>query len=384
MALGFFPLDEGQIKQRQPAWDGLTNRRSFGWAAIMSCPKPDIEQLGKSVVPAEEIPLTGPAGSRPEWDAVIAGQVRDLHLGARSRYEDDAYPAISIPRSVHGQSQCIAQMFGCEMIEQAAEPGLFYPVPWIQGPGDLNRIKVRAIEDSWIGRAVEFAQYARAVTGGALAIRNPVMTGPIDSANYILGSMQLMRWLHDEPQALHQLLEQITDIMIEIIHALQQAAGGALCPDHCICLPRGFALCSEVRSLLSATMYEEFESPYLRRIGQECGRYMIHSCGTWERTLPVDIKDENLMMVNFQTKEMNLRKVYDYTQGKLSLYVGESINLGDQYLWPCETDFYRHLMTAFPKAVPLSFTIKNAQNYLQAQEELGGSTAGMFLWRIAS
>jgi hypothetical protein len=367
MALGFFPLNEGQIKQRQPAWDGLTNRRSFGWAAIMSCPKPDIEQLGKSVIPAEEIPLTGPVGSRPEWDAVIARQVRDLHLGARSRYEDDSYPAISIPRSVHGQSQCIAQMFGCEMVEQAAEPGLFYP-----------------IGESWVGRAVEFAQYARAVTGGALAIRNPVMTGPIDSANYILGSMQLMRWIHDEPQALHQLLERITGIMIEIIHALQQAAGGALCPDHCTCLPRGFNLCSEVRSLLSVSTYEEFESPYLRRIGRECGCYMIHSCGTWERTLPVDIKDENLMMVNFQTKEMNLQKVYDYTHGKLSLYVGESINLGDQYLWPCETDFYRYLMTAFPEAVPLSFSIKNGQDYLRAQEELGGGTAGMFRWRVAS
>ena len=380
----FFPLNDVQTSVRKPAWDGLSNRRSFGWAAIMGCPKPDIEQISESFMKAEEIPLTGPVGSRPEWDQIISKQVRDLHLGAMSRYEDDTFPAISIPRSIHGQSQCIAQVFGCDMIEQAAEPGLFYPVPWIQSPADLNKIKLRTVEESLIGKAIEFAQYARAVTNGALAVRNPVMTGPIDSANYILGTMKLMQWIYDEPRALHELLEQITNVMIEIIHKLQKAAGGELCPDHCGCLPRGFNLCSEVRSLLSASMFEEFEAPYLRRIGRQCGPYMIHSCGTWERTLPIDMQDENLMMVNFQTKEMNLKTVYEYTQGKLSMYVGESINLGERYLWPSETDFYRYLMSAFPAEVPLSFTIKDMNCYLQAQEELNGGTAGMFHWRIAT
>jgi len=356
--------------------------RPFGWAAIASCPKPDSAQIGGRFIKSEEIPLYGPAGSRPEWDASIRQQVRDLHISALSRYEDDAYPAINIPRSVHGQSQCIAELFGCELIEQVSEPGLFYPVPWIQKPADLARINLKPIESSLIGQAIEFAEYAYAVTKGELAIRNPVMTGPIDGANYILGTMQLMHWIYDEPEALHELLEQITRIIIDVVIRLNSKTDGTICPDHGSCLPRGFALCSEVRSLLSVSMYEEFESPYLRRIGKACGPYMIHSCGTWERMLPVDIKDENLVMVNFQTKEMNLKKVYDYTQGQLSLYVGESINLGDQYTWPCETDFYRHLMSAFPEAVPLSFSIKDMDKYLQAQEELHGGTAGMFRWRI--
>jgi hypothetical protein len=382
MSFGFFPLNDTQVKIRKPAWEGLAARRPFGWAAVMDCPKPDIEQLCNAFMSIDEIPLSAPSGSNLEWDAIIRKQVHDLHLSAMSRFEDDTYPAIGIPRSIHGQSQCIAQIFGCKMLEQAGEPGLYYPVPWIKKPGDLSRLRLRSIEESMIGRAIEFAEYARAVTGGALAIRNPVMTGPIDGANYILGTMLLMQWIYDEPKALHELLEQITEMIISIVHRLQEAAGGELCPDHCTCLPHGFALCSEVRSLLSAGMYEEFESPYLRRIGQKCGPYMIHSCGTWERVLPIDMKDENLMMVNFQTKEMDLEKVFEYTQGKLSLYVGESINLGERFLWPRETDFYRYLMSAFPKMVPLSFSIKNMDSYLQAQQELQGGTEGMFKWRF--
>ena len=347
MSFSFFPLNKKQVQTRQAAWEGLMARRPFGWAAIMNCPKPDYDQLSKAFMPVEEIPLFGPATGKPEWDILIKRQVCDLHLHALSRYEDDSYPAVNIPRSIHRGGQGFAELFGCELIEQGNDPGLYYPVPWIESPRDLIHLKLRQIETSWIGRAIEFAEYAYAATQGELAIRNPVMAGPIDNANLILGTMRLMQWIYDEPKALHELLEQITDMLVVIIHKLQKVTEGALCPDHCWCLPRGFALCSEVRHLISASMYEEFESPYLRRIGRQCGPYMIHSCGTWERMLPVDIKDENLIMINFQTKEMNLKKVYDYTQGKLSLYVGESINLGDQYTWPCETDFYRYFDVCF-------------------------------------
>jgi hypothetical protein len=382
MAFAYFPLNENQVQIRKRAWEGLMGKHPFGRAAIMNCPKPDLEQLSQNFTPADDIPLAGPAGSMPEWDDMIRRQICDLHLGAMSRYEDDSYPAINIPRIVHRGGQGFAEIFGCEIIGQGNDPNLFYPVPWIRNPSDLAKMKLRPPEDSWIGRAIEFAAYARAVTANSLAIRNPVMAGPIDNALLVLGTMQLMHWIYDEPAALHEFLEIITDVLIDVVHRLQNATGGALCPDHCWCLPHGFALCSEVRSLLSVSMFEEFEAPCLRRIGRECGPYMIHSCGTWERTLPIDMQDENLVLVNFQTKEMNLEKVYAYTQGRLSLYVGESINLGDRYLWPCETDFYRYLMTAFPEEVPLSFSIKDMYGYLQAQEETGGGTAGMFRWRI--
>lgn len=378
MAFEFFALDSAQVQARSGAWEGLSNRRAFGWAAVNACPHPDLQEIDSLVPPLEEIPLTGPVGSMPEWDQIIRQQVRELHLHARSRYQDDSYPSLAIPRDVHGQSQGIAQLYGCTMVEQTTEPGLYYPEPWIQSPTDLAKLTRVPLEQCMTGRAIDFAAYAHEVTGGELAVRNPVTTGPIDSANYILGTMQLMQWIYDAPQALHDLLAQITESIVDIIHRLQAATGGMLCPDHCVCLPRGFALCSEVRHLLSADAYAEFEAPYLRSIGQQCGPYMIHSCGTWERMLPLDMTDDNLMMVHFQTREMNLKKVWEHTQGQLSLYVGPSVDLSETYTWPSETDFYRHLMSAFPQSVPLSFSIGNLQSYMTAQQELQGGTAGMF------
>ena len=245
-------------------------------------------------------------------------------------------------------------------------------------PADLDRVIIMPVERCLYGRAVEFARYAFEATDGELAVRNPVMTGPIDCANYILGTMRLMEWIIQQPAALHRLLDIVTDVLIDVIGKLRQAVGGKLCPDHCVCLDRGFALCSEVRTLISTDAYAEFEEPYLRRIGNVFGQYMIHSCGAWERTLPLDMQDENLMMVNFQTREMDLKKVYEYTKGSLSLCVGRSVNLDERYTWPDEYSFYRHLMLSFTAPVPIAFMISDLEGYHKALEETNGGPSGMF------
>jgi hypothetical protein len=382
MSYAHFPLSSDQVLKRKVAWEGLANRKAFGWAAVCSSTKPDLAEVAEDLPPEDGIPLAWSSGMHPEWDAEIRTQVRALHAAALSRYQDDSYPAIAIPRPVHGQSQAIAELFGCRLIPQESEQNLYFPVPWIEKPSDLDRLRIKPVELCLYGKAIEFTEYAFKAVNGELSIRNPVMTGPIDCANYILGTMQLMHWIYDEPSALHRLLAIITEVLIGIILKLQASAGGRLCPDHCVCLPSGFALCSEVRHLISLDMYKEFESPYLRKIGRECGKYMLHSCGTWERTLSTDMQDENLMMVHFQTKEMNLAKVYDYTKGNLSLYVGPSVNLGDEYIWPDEASFYRHLIAAFPVPIPLSFSIGDIDSYLTVQEELGGGPSGMFNWKV--
>lgn len=49
--------------------------------------------------------------------------------------------------------------------------------------------------------------------------------------------------------------------------------------------------------------------------------------------------DPNLMLINFQTKEMNLKKVYEATRGNLSMLVGRSINLAEKYLSRTKSPF---------------------------------------------
>lgn len=381
MSFKYFPLTPYQVNKRKDAWEGLSHRRAFGRAAVVVYNRSDEDEISNTFIPEEEIPLVSLARSMPEWDKEIRKQVRALHVASLSKYQDDSFPALGIPRTVHGQSQTLAEIFGCRLIPQESEQDLFFPVPWIETASDVDRINLKPVEKCLYGKAIEFAKYAHEATNGELSIRNPVMTGPIDTANYILGTMRLMEWIYEEPEALHRLIEKITNVLIDIIKKLQAASGGKLCPDCSSCLPYGFALCSEVRHLISTEVYNEFESPYLRKIGRECGSYMFHSCGTWERMLEIDTADPNLMLINFQSKEMDLEKVYEITRGNLSLGIGISVSLAEKYLWPDDASFFRHLMTVFPEPVPIEFGIKDIEGYLAVQTEMKGGTSGMFRWK---
>lgn len=378
MSFNYFPLTPKQVEKRKIAWDGLAEKKAFGRVAYCLMAYPDAEELKKEIIPEEQIPLAIQAENRPDWDIEIRKMIYWNMVDAFSRYPSDAYPSLLIPRPVHGQSQGLAEALGCTLVPQESEQGLYFPVPWIESAADVDKIKVKPIKDCLYGKAIEFAGYAYAACNGQLPVRNPVMTGPIDTANYVLGTMRLMEWVYEEPQALHKLLDIITEILISIIKALQKVTEGNLAPDHGNCLKSGFALCSEVRHLISAEIYNEFEAPYLRRIGQVCGKYVIHSCGTWERTLKTDMSDPNLMMVHFQCKEMDLGKVYEITGGRLSLSAASSINLDERYTWPDEKSFFTYVMSVLPEPIPLLLRINDISQFLEALKETGGGTSRMF------
>jgi len=377
MDYSYLPFSAKQMKHKKEAWDGLAEKRPFGRAAIVFPGiKPDFHELEKEILPADEIPLAGASQRNHEWDREIQWQLRHLHICALSRYQDDTVPALSIPRPIYGQSQGITQVFGCRLIPQANENGLFYPVPGIQNPADVDCLKLVPLEQTMYYNSIEFAKYAVESTDGQLLVKNPVMTGPIDTANYVLGTMRLMEWIYDEPVALHKLLHIITEVIISAILRLQEVAHGKICPETVSCVDRGYGLCSEVRHLLSADCVDEFETHYLKKISGACGKYSFHSCGTWERTLETDMGDPNLMIVNFQTKEMDLKKVYEKTKGKLSISFQPSFCLPEKYLWPDDESYYRHLIEIFPEPIPVEFRVGNIDIWQKIQKSTGGN-----LWK---
>jgi hypothetical protein len=385
MSFAYFPLSQEQKNQRSRIWESLFQHAHAGRVAISYQGKyPDQEQIEKQMMPDEEIPL----GNRGEagWDQEIRRQIHRLRLNASSVLQDDYFPALSIPRPVHGQSQGLAELLGCELRKHEKEPDFYYPVPWITMPDDLDQIKIKPLEQCMYGQAVRFAEYAVRATEGQLAVRNPVMTGPIDTVNYIIGTMRLMEWIYDEPAALHKLLDIVTDQIIHVIQELKRVSNGQIAPDHSACMPRGYALCSEIRAIISENSFSEYELPYLKRISRECGPYMIHSCGSWEHVLKASMTDPNLRMVNLMSREVDVRKVFDLTQGNVSLAIGRTFNMNETWTWPDTQSFYRNIMQSISRPVPVELTVaaEDLQDYLLVQEEEHAGKSGMFTWNPAS
>ena len=315
-----------------------------------------------------------PPGWSPEWRETLIDAVANL---TASRQLPGAWvPALSVPRFVHGQSQGICDLFGARVEEQPDKNYYVYPLP--PDPDMIDALNPRAPDTSMYWGAVKWVRYARTSCRGRFEFRNPVMTGPFDTANYLLGTSVLMEWVYVQPSALHRLLDRITDVIIAMVRALRETAGEALHGDALFCMRNAFCLCSECRSLVSVSTYEEFEAPYLARIGKQLGPYGIHSCGSWERTVPGALRDPNLRAMNGQVRENDLAELCQLAKGEVVLSIGPSQNLPERYTWSDTRSFLRYVLETVPESQPVEIAIEEESmsvwSELLAEARVGGAS----------
>ena len=287
-------------------WDALWARKSIGRIAVAVTPSADLLDASAEVAAGliTDEPDEKPAGWDARWREALSSEVR--RIVAALSLPGDAFPAMTPPRFVHGQSQGICDLFGARPELQPDGNVFVHPLP--PDPKIIDAVDLLPIEKSMYWGAVEWIRYARGCTRGLFGFRSPIMTGPFDTANYLLGTTTLLEWVYAEPETLHRLLVKITDVICAMLSALKNAAGGMLSsPHHFSCVRGGYDFASECRSLVSREIYETFEAPYLRRIGERHGPFAIHSCGSWERTVPSALADPNFRAMHGQIRENDLQ-----------------------------------------------------------------------------
>ena len=338
-----------QEAERAHVWDTLWQRRSIGRIAVNVHPGEARILRQQEALGALRSPPSGDA----RWEEALRGDL--AYCLARGDMPGDGFPSLNVPRFVHGHSQGICDLFGARVAEQP--DGNFYVYPLPPDPNMLAAIEPRPLETSRYWGAVEYIRFARAATDGLLSFRGPIMTGPFDTANYLLGTTVLLEWVYTEPAALHALLDRITAVIGDMVTTLQQAAGGLLHAHHQVCQRGGHDFASECRSLVSPAIYEAFEAPYLRRLGERCGAYAIHSCGSWERTIPSARRDPHCRSMNGQVLENDLQELCTQAAGDMTLSIGPSANLHERYLFPSREDFFAYVLAGTPSAQPMEISI---------------------------
>jgi len=355
------------IERHETTWDALIENRPIGRIAVAVSPSKErveaCRERARGLV--SDGTVTRPAKWTEKWRDAVVGDVARLLAGLE--LPGDWFPALNVPRFVHGQSQGICDLFGAEVEEQA--DGLQYVHPLRPEPSYVDGIDSRPIETSMYWGAVEWVRYAREATNGRFEFRGPVMTSAFDTANYLLGTTVLMEWVYAEPETLHRLLEKVTAVIIEMLSALREAAGGSLHGD-ALCCMGAFCLCSECRSLVSKGTYEEFEAPYLRKIGEALGPFGIHSCGSWERTVESAIEDPNLRAMAGQIRENDLAELCSIARGRITFSIGRSVNVHTRYTWPDLRSFLEFVVQTVPPDQPLEISL--SEDDLGLWEELTG------------
>ncbi len=301
-------------------------------------------------------PTAAPVEMAEKWWEALVWDLQTLFASAQ--LPGDGLLALGVPRLACGQSQGMCEIFGTRVEGQS--DGNFYVHPLPADPELIDGIELRPCEETIYWGAVEYLRYARAASEGRFPMRMPVMTGPLDTANYLLGTMTLLEWLLTRPEVVHRLLDRIADVEIGLIRAFREAAGGTILPGGLWCIGDVYDLASECRSLISRELYEDFEAPRLRRMGEALGPYVIHSCGSWERTVPSALDDPNLRAMNGQSKENDVPTLCKLADGRLTLSLGRSENLGEEYLWPDLESFLTHLLEVVPPTQPFEIQVTEA------------------------
>lgn len=114
-------------------------------------------------------------------------------------------------------------------------------------------------------------------------IRSVDPQSPFGIAEIICGSSLYMALVMN-PEAVHGLLQRITDFVIEYLQEQRRVAGnhlnGAAFPyvwhDH-----TGAYCSDDSLTLMSPEMHAEFSLPYINQIAEKCGPLFYHSC-TWK------------------------------------------------------------------------------------------------------
>jgi hypothetical protein len=140
-----------------------------------------------------------------------------------------------------------------------------------------------------------------------------------------MGHNELMMAMLSEPDIVHRLMQQVTDLMIDFIKAQRDLVykhNSEFVPAMFQpWLPDGFgvSVSNDDWVMISPEMHDEFHVPYLNQLSEEFGGIYLHSCGNWKHQFSSLEKIYQLRGVEFGASEVAYEDVFDYWNGKIVL-----------------------------------------------------------------
>jgi len=196
----------------------------------------------------------------------------------------------------------LASAFGCEI---ALQPGQgndpAVASPCLRTLADITRLKMPdPYRDGWMPRVLEAIDYARAHSDLPVGLTD--MQGPLDTAGQMCGQQQLYLWMYEEPRAVHDLLDIITEAFIEWVKVQKKHIGEPLDRSNGLqgvgASPIGIWESDDDMVMVGPKPYREFVAPYISRIFGAFGGGSIHFCGKGYQHLENILQVKDLRVVN--------------------------------------------------------------------------------------
>jgi len=275
----------------------------------------NLESINRPALICEEPSKECPAVNF-DWDkdTILSCLLEDYNARIHGRCDDVASINCSLGTHI---IPCI--LGGQEKIFDDGRKYLEKPI--IYNVGDIDKIKKGDIKIGLVGKQIELIKFISDKTNGDIPIRAGDIQNPLGIAEMMWETSDFYASLYDAPEKVHQLLEIITETVIEYIDAMLDINKNIVpitWPLIWASHDKGVYLADDTMSMVSPDMYEEFGVRYNNKISEVFGGIMLHSCTTNQRYFEKIMMNKNLRSINFAAQySSDMEEIYKFFGGKI-------------------------------------------------------------------
>jgi uroporphyrinogen-III decarboxylase len=221
-----------------------------------------------------------------------------------------------------------ASAFGCQIEfppkqDPAANPRHF-PV---KTPEDIRRLRMPDPDrDGLMPKVLEFLRYMKEHSFLPVGITD--FQGPLTTANLLMGYDGLIYLMHDYPEAMHELMDKLTEVLIAWVKRQKAVIGeprNECIGNQQVYLGRnaGIWFSDDDAVLMSPKAYREFVVPYNSRILKAFDGGCLHYCGNATHQADNFLRMEGLLAINNYSlyNVEAVRRLKAKIEGRIALFL---------------------------------------------------------------
>jgi len=203
-------------------------------------------------------------------------------------------------------------------------------MPWVTEHVSLDDLDDFDADTAPLGEVMELvmersAYLAQKLAGSGITPFCYDSQGPFDAAHLVIGD-DIFLAMYDEPDRVHNLLDQCTRMIIRTTRLYKETVGEPMTGGRhsSFTMRGGIRVCEDTSTLLCREHIDEFVVPYTRRLLQAFGGGWVHYCGKNDHLYRVVMDDiPEYYAVNFGNPDWHdLPVVIDECIAKSKTYIG--------------------------------------------------------------
>ncbi len=195
----------------------------------------------------------------------------------------------------------IASCFGGKYEFPAGQAPVVNPL--FHSAEELLNADFKPIAQTEIGKHIlEMTEYFMDKTKGRVPVSLTDVQAPINMLSYLIPITDLFIEVYDDPEGLTEAAMLTANLLAEFLEKQKAIIGDALAlPGHGFASSRvlkGIGLSDDNSIMVSEEAYKECFQPADEVLGKKFGGLVFHSCGNWERKIPMVKKMNGILMAD--------------------------------------------------------------------------------------